>query len=141
MAGIVTVRCGGQRDLITFAGDQPLHEDAPPCGWSADRPISQPMAAADASVVYAPCPVCGGRVETGSSSVEAIADPLERQRAALTQLEYHREVWKREAGKWATIRAAAVIELKQGRTWAEVAELLGVSEPTAWNIAHPKVAR
>jgi hypothetical protein len=29
--------------------------------------------------------------------------------------------------------------LKQGRTWAQVAEILGVKEPTAWNLAHPKV--
>jgi hypothetical protein len=31
-----------------------------------------------------------------------------------------------------------MLELKRGRTWAQVAQLLGVSEPTAWNIAHPE---
>ena len=69
-----------------------------------------------------------------------IADPLERQRVALASLEDAREEWKRQAKHWAAVRATAVQELKQGRTWAEVAELLGVSEPTAWNIAHPKAA-
>jgi len=68
----------------------------------------------------------------------AIADPLERQRVALRQIEAAREQWKTEARYWSRKRAEAVLELKQGRTWAEVAELLGVSEPTAWNIAHPK---
>jgi hypothetical protein len=53
-------------------------------------------------------------------------------------MEFAREEWKRQAARYAAIRATAVQELKQGRTWAEVAELLGVSEPTAWNIAHPK---
>lgn len=70
--------------------------------------------------------------------IEDIADPLERQRAALAELEHHRGLWKHAAGKWSAVRAEAVMELKQGHTWAEVAELLGVSEPTAWNIAHPK---
>jgi hypothetical protein len=67
-----------------------------------------------------------------------IRDPLERQRVALAELEAAREEWKRQAGRWSAVRAEAVMELKAGRTWAEVAELLGVSEPTAWNIAHPK---
>lgn len=73
--------------------------------------------------------------------IEGIADPLARQRAALAQLEYHREKWKQEARYWSNVRAHAVQELKRGRTWAEVAEVLGVSEATAWNIAHPKAAR
>jgi Homeodomain-like domain len=38
---------------------------------------------------------------------------------------------------WSLVRAEAVLELKRGRTWAQVAQLLGVSEPTAWSIAHP----
>jgi hypothetical protein len=67
----------------------------------------------------------------------AIADPLERQRVALVYLEDAREEWKRQAKHWAAVRATAVQELKQGRTWAQVGELLGVSEATAWNIAHP----
>jgi hypothetical protein len=67
-----------------------------------------------------------------------IADSLERSRVALAQLEESRERWKQAAKAWAAIRAQAVMELKHGRTWAQVAELLGVSEPTAWNIAHPK---
>jgi hypothetical protein len=70
--------------------------------------------------------------------VREITDPLQRQQAALELLEWHRERWKQEAGRWAAVRATAVQELKQGRTWAQVAELLGVSEATAWNIAHPK---
>ena len=65
-----------------------------------------------------------------------IADPLERQRVALASLEAAREEWKRQAARWSAVRAEAVAELKQGRTWAQVAELLGVSEATAWNIAH-----
>ncbi|HEY5986961.1 MAG TPA: helix-turn-helix domain-containing protein, partial [Streptosporangiaceae bacterium] len=68
-----------------------------------------------------------------------IPDPLTRQRIALAEIEAARAEWKRRARTWAAARAEAVRELKQGRTWAEVAELLGVSEPTAWNIAHPKV--
>ena len=64
----------------------------------------------------------------------AIADPLERQRVALAQIEASRQDMRR----WSAVRAQAVAELKQGRTWAQVAELLGVSEPTAWNIAHPR---
>jgi hypothetical protein len=70
--------------------------------------------------------------------VRAIPDPLERQRIALEQIEVAREDWRRLARAWSGVRAQAVLELKQGRTWAQVAELLGVSEPTAWNIAHPK---
>jgi hypothetical protein len=66
------------------------------------------------------------------------ADPLERQRVALRQIEVARDQWKAEARYWSRKRAEAVLELKQGRTWTEVAELLEVSEPTAWNIAHPK---
>jgi hypothetical protein len=42
------------------------------------------------------------------------------------------------ARDWSLVRAEAVLELKRERTWAHVAELLGVSEPTAWSIAHPK---
>lgn len=68
----------------------------------------------------------------------AIADPLERQRVALVYLEDARDEWKRQARRWSLVRAHAVQELKAGRTWAQVAELLGVSEATAWNIAHPK---
>jgi predicted transcriptional regulator len=67
-----------------------------------------------------------------------ISDPLERQWIALAEMEAAREAWKQAAGTWSAIRAGAVLQLKAGRTWAEVAELLGVSEPTAWNIAHPK---
>jgi hypothetical protein len=65
-----------------------------------------------------------------------ISDPLERQRVALEQIEAARETWKAQARDWSLVRAEAVLELKRGRTWARVAELLGVSEPTAWNIAH-----
>jgi hypothetical protein len=68
-------------------------------------------------------------------------DPLVREQFARGRVEAAREQWRQEAGKWAAIRAEAVMELKTGRTWAEVAELLGVSEPTAWNIAHPKEKR
>ena len=67
-----------------------------------------------------------------------IADPLERQRVALAHLEEAREEWKRQAAAWSAVRAEAIFELKEGRTWAEVAELVKVSIPTAWNIAHPK---
>jgi hypothetical protein len=67
-----------------------------------------------------------------------ISDPLERQRVALGQIEAARETWKAQARDWLLVRAEAVLELKRGRTWAQVAELLGVSEPTAWNIAHPE---
>lgn len=67
-----------------------------------------------------------------------IRDSLERSRVALAQLEEARERWRRAAGTWAAVRAESVVELKQGRTWAEVAELLGVSEATAWNVAHPR---
>lgn len=70
--------------------------------------------------------------------IKSIADPLERQRVALVYLEDARDEWKRQAKHWAAVRAQAVQELKQGRTWAQVAELLGVSEATAWNVAHPK---
>jgi Homeodomain-like domain len=73
-----------------------------------------------------------------SPDPRTIVDPLERQRVALVYLEDAREEWKRQAKHWAGVRAHAVQELKQGRTWAQVAELLGVSEATAWNIAHPK---
>jgi len=66
-----------------------------------------------------------------------ISDPLERQRVALGQIEAARETWKAQARDWSLVRAEAVLELKRGRTWAQVAELLGVSEPTAWSIAHP----
>ena len=59
---------------------------------------------------------------------------LQRQRVALAQIEASRQAMRH----WSRVRAEAVQELKQGRTWAQVAELLGVSEPTAWNIAHPK---
>jgi hypothetical protein len=45
-------------------------------------------------------------------------------------------MWKAQARDWSLVRVEAVPELKRGRTWAQVAELLGVSEPTAWNIAH-----
>ena len=68
----------------------------------------------------------------------ATADLLERQRVALVNLEDAREDWKRQARHWSRVRARAVQELKTGRTWAQVADLLGVSEATAWNIAHPK---
>jgi hypothetical protein len=67
-----------------------------------------------------------------------ITDPLRTAMHAVLQLEEARDRWKKEARYWSTVRAQAVLELKQGRTWAQVAELLGVSEPTAWNIAHPK---
>lgn len=67
-----------------------------------------------------------------------IADPLARQELALARIEAARETWKAEAARWSAVRADAVAELKTGRTWAQVAELLGVSEATAWNIAHPK---
>jgi Homeodomain-like domain len=70
--------------------------------------------------------------------IDPYADPLERQRVALVYLEDAREEWKRQAKHWAGVRAEAVQELKQGRTWAQVAELLGVSEATAWNVAHPR---
>jgi hypothetical protein len=70
--------------------------------------------------------------------VRTLSDPLVRQAMALMYLEAARDEWKRRAGEWSAVRAEAVQELKQGRTWAQVAELLGVSEPTAWNIAHPK---
>jgi hypothetical protein len=70
--------------------------------------------------------------------VLADRDPIQLQRYALEQIEAAREEWKRAAGMWAAVRAQAVLELKEGRTWAQVAELLGVSEATAWNIAHPK---
>jgi hypothetical protein len=67
-----------------------------------------------------------------------ISDPLERQRVALEQIEAARETWKAQARDWSRVRVEAVLELKRGRTWAQVAELLGVSEPTAWNIGHPE---
>jgi hypothetical protein len=67
-----------------------------------------------------------------------ISDPLERQRVALEQIEAARETWKAQARDWSLVRAEAVLKLKRGRTWAQVAELLGVSEPTAWTIAHPE---
>jgi Homeodomain-like domain len=67
-----------------------------------------------------------------------ISHPLERQRVALGQIESARETWKAQARDWWLVRAEAVLELRWGRTWAQVAELLGVSEPTAWNIAHPR---
>jgi hypothetical protein len=47
-------------------------------------------------------------------------------------------MWKAQARHWSLVRAEAVPELKRNRTWAQVAELLGASEPTAWNIAHPE---
>ena len=70
--------------------------------------------------------------------IREITDPLERQRVALASLEEAREEWKRQAARWSAVRAEAVQELREGRTWKQVAELLGVSEATAWNIAHPK---
>ena len=83
------------------------------------------------------------RLRTAGSPVtpdqtRQIADPLERQRVALAHLEEAREEWKRQAAAWSAVRAEAIFELKEGRTWAEVAELVKVSIPTAWNIAHPK---
>ena len=66
------------------------------------------------------------------------SDPLVRQAVALMYLEDARDEWKRQARHWSRVRAEAVRELKAGRTWAEVAELLGVSEATAWNVAHPR---
>jgi hypothetical protein len=68
----------------------------------------------------------------------ARAPPLGRPRGARVHKVAPREEWKRQAKHWAGVRATAVQELKQGRTWAQVADLLGVSEATAWNIAHPK---
>lgn len=68
--------------------------------------------------------------------IRKITDPLERHRAALEGVERARQM----VADYAAIRAEAVQELKQGRTWKQVATLLGVSEPTAWNIAHPKAS-
>ena len=67
-----------------------------------------------------------------------IADPLKKATWAS-----HRDRGSpravEEGGRyWSAVRAEAVQELKQGRTSAQVAELLGVSEATAWNIAHAK---
>jgi hypothetical protein len=67
-----------------------------------------------------------------------ISDPLQRQQVALGQIEAAWETWKAQARDWSLVRAEAVLELKRVRTWAQVAQLLGVSEPTAWNIAHPE---
>lgn len=77
-------------------------------------------------------------MSTAGERTHPLGTPLERERLALACLEEAREAWKREARHWSRMRAEAVQELKQGRTWAQVAELLGVSEATAWNIAHPK---
>ncbi len=65
-----------------------------------------------------------------------ITDPLERQRVAVAHLAAAREVWVRAAKAWAEVRAQAVNELKDGRTWEEVAALLGVSQSAAWYAAH-----
>ena len=54
-----------------------------------------------------------------------ISDPLERQRVALGQIEAARETWKAQARDWSLVRAEAVLELKRGRTWAQVARVRG----------------
>jgi hypothetical protein len=82
--------------------------------------------------------VRGTTKDVTPNQARQISDPLERQRVALEQIEAARETWKAQARDWSLVRVEAVLELKRGRTWAQVAELLGVSEPTAWNIAHPE---
>lgn len=75
---------------------------------------------------------------TPAQARHRINSPIELQQYALDRIEAAREEWKRQAREWSAVRAQAVLEIKAGRTWKETAELLGVSEPTAWNIAHPK---
>jgi hypothetical protein len=66
------VRCeGGLVTVGGYAGDQPIQEIGPPCGWKGERIPAAPedvepmdYAAWFARTVQAkPCPWCGGAVE------------------------------------------------------------------------------
>lgn len=76
-----------------------------------------------------PLPTVTDLLET----VRAIPEPQARALAA----EHALEALSAQADELRAVRAAAVLELKDGRTWDEVGALFGVSGSRAHQLAHP----
>jgi hypothetical protein len=68
--------------------------------------------------------------------LRAIQDPAAREHAARAAIDHHRQLM----AECAAIRAQAVRELKAGRSWEAVGELLNprVSRQAAFDIANPR---